>query len=364
MSLKTIAILAPNKISYSETFIQAHKLLPFNIKFYYGGFLPTRLEDGKNLFRFSLFERIKRRINKRFSINELALLNSLKLEKVDAVLIEYAPTGCESLKVLQEAQLPVIVHFHGFDAGEFDLINRYGNTYKSLFQYAKAVVVVSKQMADQVIALGCPPDKIHRVTYGASEAFFEIQADRKSKQFIALGRFVDKKAPYLTLASFKKLLEVCPEAKLTMGGDGVLLDVCKDLTALWGMNESVEFKGELSREEVLKYFASSLAFVQHSVTASTGDAEGTPVAIIEAMAAGLPVIATNHAGIPDIIVNNETGLLSEEKDIDAMANNMMSIFKESEFATRIGCNAKKYAQTHLTMKQYLDSLTNIINSIN
>ena len=113
---RTIAIFSPNNNTYSETFIQVHKLIDFEIKFYYGGWLPTKLENKESIFKFSFLEKIKIKLDNNFSIMEHAMIFSLKKEKVTAVLVEYGPTACESLKLLSYLQIPFIVHFHGFDA--------------------------------------------------------------------------------------------------------------------------------------------------------------------------------------------------------------------------------------------------------
>lgn len=110
-SLETLAIFSPNQNAYSETFIHAHKKLPFNIKYYYGGWFPTNLEASPSLYKFNLIERIKKRFNKKFSLAEHALLQSLRKEKIGCVLAEYAPTACATLKVIESLKLPLVVHF-------------------------------------------------------------------------------------------------------------------------------------------------------------------------------------------------------------------------------------------------------------
>lgn len=157
---KTLAIFSPNQNAYSETFIQAHKSLPFNIKYYYGGYLPAYLESSLGLMQFNLAQRVKKRFNKNFNLSEHALINSLKREKVDCVLAEYGPTACATLKVVEFLNIPLIVHFFGFDASFRPTIEEYRENYKLVFGYAKSVVVVSKKMQQDLIKLGCPPQHI------------------------------------------------------------------------------------------------------------------------------------------------------------------------------------------------------------
>ena len=110
-----------------------------------------------------------------------------------------------------------------------------------------------------------------------------------------------------------------------------------------------------------KIFEESIAFIQHSIIADDGDSEGTPVAVLEAQAAALPVISTFHAGITDVVVNNETGLLVQEKDVDGMANNMLRILNESGLAERLGMSGRKRIKENFTLEKNLMTLRNVIN---
>ena len=103
------------------------------------------------------------------------------------------------------------------------------------------------------------------------------------------------------------------------------------------------------------------AFVQHSVVAIDGDSEGTPVAILEAGAAGLPVVATRHGGIPDVVVPGETGLLIREGDVCAMAECMARLAADPELAARLGSAARSRIRAEFSMDKSLSSLFQILD---
>lgn len=359
---KTLAIFSPGKNAYSETFIQAHKKLPFNIKYYFGDTVPYSLE-GSDILQFSLVEKVKKKLQNGFTPSEKLLLFSLRKEKVDCVLAEYATTAADSMKVVKYLNLPLIVHFHGYDASQKDVIEQYGEKYKEVFDYASKVIVVSKKMYEDVLHLGCPPEKLSINCYGPDDSFFKIKPEFNNQNFVSIGRFVQKKAPDLTIMAFKKVVDGFPDAKLIMAGDGVLLEACKNLTESLGLQNNISFPGALNREQVQELFRYTLAFVQHSVVAKNGDSEGTPVAIIEAQAAGLPVISTYHAGIPDVVLNEETGLLVEENDVDGMANNMIRILEEENLAEQLGNAAKKRVMENFTLEKHLSILEKEIDKI-
>lgn len=353
---RTLAIFSPNRNQYSETFIQAHKKLDFNIKFYYGGWLPTALEMDNNILKLSFKERIKRKRLRGFGFEEKRILFSLRKENVDAVLAEYGPTACESLKMIKYLKLPLLVHFYGFDASEKDTLLKYGEKYKEVFDYAEKIMVVSNRMKQALISLHCPENKLVINYCGPDSSFFSLKPDFKQKIFASMGRFVNKKAPHLTIQAFKKVVEKYPDAKLIMAGDGDLLKICKALTKALNLNTNIIFTGILNREEEKLLFENALAFVQHSVVADNGDSEGTPVAILEAQAAGLPVISTYHAGIPEVVIHEETGLLVEEHDVDGMSKNMIRILEEDGLAKRLGDAGRMRVRKNFTTERHLRTL--------
>jgi glycosyltransferase involved in cell wall biosynthesis len=362
MMQKTLAIFTPDQNTYSETFIHAHKNLPFNIKYYYNGLLPTQLEGKGSLLKFSTKERIEKRIRKEFTLQQYGLLYSLKREKVDCVLAEYGPTACETLQVVKYLKLPLVVHFHGYDASIISIIEKYKTAYKEVFDYADSIIAVSKKMKDGLITMKCPEGKIRISTYGPHATFFDCKPEYNNKQFVSVGRFVEKKAPYLTILAFKKLVEKFPDAKLKMIGAGELLTISMNLVCALNLENNVEFLGIKSTKEIAEIFEESIAFVQHSIVASNGDSEGTPVAALEAQAAGLPVISTDHGGIPDVVIHNETGFLVKELDVEEMANYMMSILGRQGLSKKLGQAGRERISNNFSMEKHLEILTRALKN--
>ncbi|MBL0744033.1 glycosyltransferase [Chryseolinea lacunae] len=365
---KSIAIVSPNKDAYSETFIQAHrKLLSGKVFYYYGGGFPSFYDDtalGTKVFFKGVLHRVLRScFYRQFSSKEFLLAKSFRTNKIKVVLAEYGPTAVAVLKVVRVLGIPMVVHFHGYDATHKPTLERNSNGYKEVFKYATAIIAVSRAMEKQLIALGAPAEKIVYNPYGVDNSFLTLSPTFVTKQFLSVGRFVDKKAPYLTLISFKHVLEKHPDAKLVMVGDGVLWEVCKELINAFEMGNNVNLIGPLGRDEIQDLMVNSIAFVQHSITPSHGDSEGTPVAILEAQALGLPVIATRHAGIIDVVEEGVTGLLCDERDVKSMSQHLLFILENRELARKMGVAGKEKIHRHFTMERHIRLLNEGIEII-
>lgn len=361
-----IAIFTPNQNPYSETFIQAHKqYLKDKVFYYYGSGSQVQLEGDDN-FRSSskmLQLKLKRKfLRKPFSfINEQLILKSLKNNNIDVVLVEYGTLAQQLMAVLKKAGLPVVVHFHGYDASVNSVIEK-SNKYKEVSENATKIIAVSQVMVERLKTLGCPEHKIVYNVYGPQPEFQEVTPTFAKKQLIAIGRFTDKKAPYYTLMAFAQIAKNHPEATLIMAGDGALLNTCQNLAKQLQIENQVSFPGVITAEAYQELLRESLAFVQHSITAANGDMEGTPLAVLEASAAGLPVISTKHAGIPDVIIDGTTGLLCDEHDVAAMAHHMDILLSDVEMAKNLGAAGKKRIKEHFSLDRHIDVLQKVLET--
>jgi colanic acid/amylovoran biosynthesis glycosyltransferase len=357
-----IAIVTPEKNALTETFIGAHiSLLKGEKIVYHGGKIPLFL-DSTNLFLERTYAvRFIHFVKKFFHASPLSpvqqvFLTSLKKSKPNVILAEYGVQGADVTPIVSALKIPLVVHFHGYDASDNSVLKSYADKYQKMFYYASAIIVVSDIMRKKLESIGCPSSKIVLSYCGPNWSFFENSPTYKSEKFLAVGRFVDKKSPHLTILAFRRVLSKYPNAKLTMIGNGPLYPVCKDLIREFHIESSVELLDAQNSDFIRKEMNDSICLVQHSRTAESGDMEGTPVVVLEAQAAALPVVATRHAGIPDVVIEEETGLLLDEGDIEAMSTSMIRILQEKGLAERLGKAARKRIQTHFTMDQHISTL--------
>ncbi len=364
-----ICIVLPRAYAspYSQTFVRAHieRLSPIvtyleRFPVDVAGEAPREACDDTAM---KLKHTVKMSVH-RYLLNpakKTSLRKFFRMHNVDVVLAEFGVTGVGVLQTCRELNLPLVVHFHGYDAYIRQVLDRYGAAYRKLFAYAHGIIAVSMQMIDQLVQLGAPRQKVFYNPYGVDIAKFKPASLTSRPQALAVGRFVEKKAPYLTILAFQKVLERLPDAKLIMVGDGPLQDVCRQLVRALHIEHAVALKGAVDHEQVAQLMQDSRIFVQHSLVPQSGDSEGTPVGILEAGAAGLPVVSTMHAGIVDTVVHGRTGFLVKEGDIDAMAEYMSQLLINPELALDMGKSAREHISRNFNMEDSISNLRAIID---
>ncbi|WP_051316172.1 glycosyltransferase [Algoriphagus vanfongensis] len=365
MNKLNICFTSPSTNAYSETFIQNLKSgLSGNVFHCYGEFFPFLTLKGslQNYKTPPIFDLIKKRLGFiTLPLREYYFSKYLRENKIQIIFANYGPSGAALAPVSYKMGVPLIVHFHGFDASVFKVIEKYKEGYKRMFEIASFIIVVSDEMNQDLLNLGAPEGKLIKITYSPNSRFLELKPDYQSNQILAVGRFVEKKAPYLTLMAFKSAKEKCLDLNLKFVGDGEFLSVCKDLCESMQI-QGVELLGVKSPEEIASLMEQSFCFVQHSKQAINGDKEGTPVAILEAMATGLPIVATKHAGIPDVVSHKKNGFLVTEGNIEAMASCIIELYQNREKAKNFGINGKEFIRNNFSSKDYFQKINSLITT--
>lgn len=361
----SICVVTPYQPSLTETFIRSHiEQLPGKVTLIHG-WRPSIGDSAVLSLPVLTYYKTWRMLTGAGLERETtaAYLKVFRKRKIDAVLAEYGETGVQVMDAAVRAHLPLIVHFHGYDASVESVLEEHRETYPRMFKVASAIIVVSRAMQRKLIELGAQEEKVHYNPYGVDcDRFGGADPESAETLFIAVGRFTDKKAPQVTISAFGKVLKACPNARLRMIGEGPLLEECKALSRNLGISNAISFLGGQTHSVVEREMQNARCFVQHSVVASSGDSEGTPVSILEAGATGLPVVSTRHAGIPDVVIEGETGFLVDEGDEVGMANYMIKIAREPALAAKMGKAAREHIKERFSKERSLSNLWGIIES--
>lgn len=268
------------------------------------------------------------------------LAHLLRRQGVTAMMVEYGVCGIHLMDAAMAAGCRFFVHFHGVDASTALNDPQILTAYQRMFRVAAGIIAPSRFIADKLQAIGCPADKLHVVPCGVDLSTIP-PAQPVGQSLLAVGRMTEKKAPLKTIQAFAKIKAAHPAVALTMLGDGPLFDEAKAEVARLGLTDAVTLPGMVTAAQVREAMHQTRIFLQHSVTASNGDVEGLPVAILEAMAAGLPVVSTQHSGIPEAVQDGITGALVAEGDIDGMADRVIDLLNHPTKGAQYGAAGRK-----------------------
>ncbi len=266
----------------------------------------------------------------------------LKKNKIDVVLAEFGTVGTLLIDHCERAGVPLVTHFHGHGIFNRKTFNKYKKYYPRLFEVSARIIAVSNDMVERLIETGAPPKKIIHISCGVdTEIFKGAKPAEAPPHFVAVGNMIPIKAPHIALLAMSKVVESLPEAHLTYIGDGPLTDICKQLAKSLGIAGNVNFPGRISNDKVADIMRHSRAFIQHSMECETVEAEGTPVALLEASSSGLPPVASKCGGMKDVIIHGQTGYLVEQGDFKTMAQHMIELASNAKKAESIGNAARK-----------------------
>ena len=257
---------------------------------------------------------------------QAAIARFLRRHEVGYVLGEYLDQFVDFVPMLDAMGVPYVVQGHGLDLSSSIRSGSVGERYLA-YGSAKAVLTRCEFHRRRLIAMGLPADNIHVNPGGVDiPASPPQRAPAASKRFLAIGRMVPQKAPILLLEAFRLAAQADPDLTLDYVGGGALFPAALQFVEGCGLGDRVRLHGIAPEAEKLRLLGECGVFVQHSATdPETGDEEGLPAAIQEAMANGLAVVSTRHAGIPEAVLEGETGLLCDEGDVAGMAAAFLAV---------------------------------------
>ena len=190
----------------------------------------------------------------------------------------------------------------------------------------------------------CLHNKLRLVRHGVETSFTALPpkgCGTRQARVLAIGRLVPKKGFEFLVRAFGKVAARCPGAKLTIVGEGPEEGRLKELIRKLGLKDSTHLAGRRQHEEVMSMLAESAVLVVPSVVSEDGDRDGVPNVILEALACGVPVIASRLEGIEEAVQHNQTGLLVRPGDIDELAEATTLLLADEELRERLAAKAKE-----------------------
>ncbi len=216
----------------------------------------------------------------------------------------------------------LVVHFRGYDISE--VVHSFGpNVYDYLWNAADQFVANCAYFKERAVALGCPANRIHVVGSGIDIQGFSYRSPLATGEgkvrCLTVGRLTPRKGVHSIIGALQQLVAQGRDLRLDIVGEGEQRPDLEAQVRNSGLGDRVRFLGPKPHSEIRELLEKSHIFIAASMTSATGGADAPVNTIKEAMAVGVPICATDHGGIPELVEEGVTGVLAREDDPSDLA---------------------------------------------
>lgn len=251
-----------------------------------------------------------------------------------------------SLNQILPSKCKLVTSIRGYDVTVF--LKKHPGAYRGLFREGDLFLPVCEFLKDRLIQEGCEEKKIVVHYSGIDCSKFEyVQRQRvfgEPIKVLTIARLVEKKGVAFAIEAVSRLLSRGDKIQYTVVGDGVLRENLQQLIEGMGIERQVKLLGWKTHEAVKMLLEEAHVLVAPSLTSDSGDQEGIPNAIKEAMATGLPVISTFHSGIPELVTDGVSGLLLPERDAVSIADALAYLIRHPEICKKMGEEGRRQVE--------------------
>lgn len=355
----------------SETFVRAHALgleryRPLLAGVEDKGNIPPELV-GSTFLPESWGERVSGRLG---DLRWLA--PRLEKERPRIIHAHFGPDGLAAVALSRRLRIPLVTTLRGYDVSRTDrtlLLSgrlswmRYALGRERLMRHGDLFLAVSDALRLMAIRKGFPAALTVTHYNGVDLTGFPVTGSDDGTTILHVGRLVEKKGTALLLAAFARVRTAHPAARLVIIGDGPLRAPLRRLAGQLGLGEAVEFLGPQPQSVVGRWMRRSAVLAVPSLTARDGDAEGLPNVVVEAAASGLVVVGSNHSGIPEAIVDGQTGFVVPQGEVEPLAARLIELLSSLELRRSMGAAARALAEARFDRQTQVERLERLYDRL-
>lgn len=363
----------PTLISYCATFLKPEMLHVYRQVTGVDAFdnwVVTRRRENANRFPYAKLLTLKKsplRLFRRAAYrllghpiplggSEVRQMLAIAHEKNAALIhIYFGTEAARALPYLRQEKRPKVVSFHGADVSN-SLSER---DFQALLGCVDLFLARSQTLADQLVTRGCPPERIrlNRTSVPVPEISMPNGPLRKGRvRLLQACRFIPKKGLDISLKALSILVAQGMDVTLDLAGDGPERGALETMVRELNLEDRINFLGFLPNQELLARLPDYSLFVHPSRVTASGDREGIPNSMLEAMAYGLPVVATGHSGIPEAISHGVEGLLVEQDDPTGLAEAIARVLGNEGAYLRMSAAARARIELDFSSLRAVDEL--------
>jgi colanic acid/amylovoran biosynthesis glycosyltransferase len=278
----------------------------------------------------------------------------------DLMHVYFGNTGVHLLPLIERWDRPCVVSFHGMDVQRRESERGYEANLRKLLRVVPLVLVRSRSIAERLIELDCDPKKIRLNRTGIPLGDFPFMV-RKAPAggawtLVQACRLVSKKGLSTALRAFAKFVKRFPQSQFVIAGEGPLRQELEALVVQLDLRSAVTFAGFLNQNELRDLFEKAHLFMHPSELPPDSNQEGVPNSMLEAMASGLPVVATLHGGIPEAVTDGVNGLLVPERDHEMLTSSLCKLVENPARWTEMSVAASRTVAAEFAQPRQVEVL--------
>lgn len=275
------------------------------------------------------------------------------VKEVGAVVLHahFGQEGFRCLTAQRSAGIPMATRFYGLDVSLLPKRRLWHKRFQRLFSEGQLFLAEGPRMAEALETLGCDSNKVEIQCLGVDlqRIRHRSEADGVARGPIVMtyASFREKKGLVYGLRAVRRILDKYADLRVRMVGDGPLRDEIEAEIRRLDLGNRVDLLGMQPHSVCLEELRRATVLLHPSVTAADGDTEGgAPVALLEAMASGLPVVSSFHADIPSVVPNERCGLLFDERDVEGLAEGLDAILESRSLRDAMGEAGRAHVEVH------------------
>jgi len=289
-------------------------------------------------------------------------LNTIREFEPALIHAHFLKDGIEAMHIGRKIDRPVVTTLHGHDITKAGKTEKSRKSLRQFFDRVDRVIAVSDYIANEALSRGCPEDKLIQHYIGIDlQRFSHPKKESATPGLLFVGRLVEKKGCEYLLKAMAILQKSFPDLKLTIAGEGGLKPALQEEAQSLPIN--VEFIGSQSPTQVRDLLAQCWVFVAPSITANNGDSEGLGMVFLEAQALETPVVSYRSGGLVEAVEEGKTALLCEEKDVNALADNIATLVADEQLRRSMGAAGRKRVEEQFNVHRQCAALEKIYNDM-
>lgn len=302
-----------------------------------------------------------------------AALRVARRQKAEIIHAHWViPGGLTGALVARILGIPLVVSLHGSDIFVAQKHRLFGWVAGRVFRRAAEVTACSDHLRQGALDLGAAPDRVHLVAWGADPERFHPHVPTMDRSrvglapedvvLVTLGRIVPKKGFHFLVRTLPALVRAHPRIQLLIGGDGPVREELTGIASALGLGARLHLPGQVAWHDVPAFLAAGDIFVLPSVLDAAGNTDGLPTVLLEAMAIGKAVVATEIGGVPLVIKHRVNGILVSPGNVDSLTRAISELLTDGDLRARLGAAARSSVETDFNWTEVARRMSSLCES--